>query len=254
MDEVFEKRSKQHPNATWEECLEFIKKIDNKKLPIVAYSEIASEYGLQSYQTRSFMKKLATSKQFRLIEVGNLTIKLTEISKKILYPTTDVQELELECFISPPLYKELVEKYNNKAIPNVNILGNILLSEFGITRAAKDNAAKVFIENAERMGALRGGVLCYPENIANMNASEIEKSENIEEIEENIDNNKIPNEQNVVTKSYELQNNVEDYFKINIPTSVGKTAQVYIPNGLSIEDAELLKDMIDVILKRKFGI
>ncbi len=250
MEEIFEKRSKQHPNETWQECMEFIKKIDSKKLPIVAYSEIATEYGLQNYQTRSFMKKVTTSKQFGLIEVNNLTIKLTDISKKILYPTSDTKQLEIECFIRPPLYRELVEKYNNKALPNVNILSNILLNEFGITKAAKDVAARIFIENAETMGILKGGVLCYPEQGVKDTDNELEKEELTikNEMQDEIKT------EAQVNKLYNVNNDTDEYIKINIPTTIGKSAQIYIPNGLNTEDAELLRDMIDVILKRKFGI
>ncbi len=45
-----------------------------------------------------------------------------------------------------------------------------------------------------------------------------------------------------------------EYYTINIPINSGATAKVYIPRNATKEDAELIKDMVDVIFKRKFGI
>lgn len=250
MNENTEGKSKQHPNTTWDECLEFIKIIDRKKLNKVSYNVIAEEYGLKNYSTRSFTQKVSTSKQFGLIETGNLTIQLTDIAKKILYPTSDLQveKITLECFSKPPLYKQLVEKYKGKAVPTENILSNVLLNDFNITKSAKDNAAHVFIQNAEMMGVLIGGVLHYQQD------NEIIEEPPIEEVKKEVEN--VKEEEEKIEESSIAKNN--SYFTINIPTSTGKPAQIQIPNDLETEDAELVKNMlnanIEVYFKGKFGI
>lgn len=250
MNENNEGKSRQHPNATWIDCIEFIKKVDSKKLGKVSYNTIAEDYGLKTYTTKSFTQKVSTSKQFGLIETSNLTIQLTDIAKKILYPTSDsqIKEVTIECFSRPTLYRQLIEKYDGKAIPDINILSNILFNEFDITKAAKDNAAKVFIQNAEMMGVLKGGVLCYQQN------DEIEKEvieyDNVEDSEEQLE--KVQNQD----KKSEEKSNL--YFTINIPTRTGNPAQIQIPYDLEKDDAELVKNMlnanIEVYFKGKFGI
>lgn len=253
MTENTEGKSKQHPNTTWDECLEFIRIIDRKKLNKVSYNVIAEEYGLKNYSTKSFTQKVSTSKQFGLIETGNLTIQLTDIAKRILYPISDLQvkKITLECFSKPPLYKQLAEKYEGKAVPTENILSNILFNEFDITKSAKDNAAHVFLQNAEMMGVLIGGVLHQQDNeiieeqpIIEEVKTEGEQSENVKEEAEKI-------EETSTTKN-------NSYFTINIPTSTGKPAQIQIPNDLETKDAELVKNMlnanIEVYFKGKFGI
>lgn len=249
MNENNEGKSKQHPNATWNDCIEFIKKVDSKKLGKVSYNTMAEEYGLKTYTTKSFTQKVSTSKQFGLIETSNLTIQLTDTAKKILYPISELQveKTTVECFSKPTLYKQLIEKYDGKAIPDVNILSNILFNEFDITKAAKDNAAKVFIQNAEMMGVLKGGVLCYQQNEEKIDEIKVEENEEITEEKGNgIDEKK---------KNAEKDNL---YFTINIPTKTGSPAQIQIPYDLEEDEAELVKSMlnanIEVYFKGKFGI
>lgn len=247
MNENTEGKSKLHPNATWNDCRDFIKIVDGKKLSKVSYNTIAEEYGLKSYATKSFTQKISTSKQFGLIETSNLTIQLTDTAKKILYPVSDsqIEKITLECFSKPSLYKQLIEKYNGKAVPDVNTLSNILFNEFDITKAAKDNAAKVFLQNAEMMGVLKGGVLCYEEN------NEIIENSLIKDEEKN-------NEQVEKTKEEKSKDKNNHYTTINIETSIGDRAQIQIPNNLEKDNAELVKNMlnanIEAYFKGKFGI
>lgn len=249
MSENVERKSRQHPNATWNDCIEFIKKVNSKKLSKVSYNTIAEDYGLKTYTTKSFTQKVSTSKQFGLIETSNLTIQLTDTAKKILYPISEsqVEKITVECFSRPTLYRQLIEKYDGKAIPDVNILSNILFNEFDITKAAKDNAAKVFIQNAEMMGVLKGGVLCYQQNEEKTEEMQIEENEKIIEEKEGAIEEK---------KSNEEKNNL--YFTINIPTKTGNPAQIQIPYNLEDDEAELVKNMlnanIEVYFKGKFGI
>lgn len=249
MNENNEGKSKQHPNATWNDCIEFIKIVDRKKLGKVSYNTIAEEYGLKSYTTKSFTQKVSTSKQFGLIETSNLTIQLADVARKILYPTSDseVKKITLECFSRPTLYKQLIERYDGKAVPDVNLLSNVLFNDFDITKAGKDNAAKVFIQNAEMMGVLKGGVLCYEKN-----EEQIEETPIKQTAEEKIDEK----EQEVQEKKKEENNNM--YFTINIPTRAGISAKIQIPYDLENDEAELVKNMlnanIEVYFKGKFGI
>lgn len=122
-----------------------------------------------------------------------------------------------------------------------------MFNEFDITKAAKDNAAKVFIQNAEMMGVLKGGVLCYQQNEEKTEEIKVEVNEEItDEKEDGIEEK----------KKNEKKNNL--YFTINIPTKSGNPAQIQIPYDLEDDEAELVKNMlnanIEVYFKGKFGI
>ena len=49
-------KSALYPNATWEDCLEFIRTIDSFKLKSVSYMEVAKRYGLSSTTTKSLLQ------------------------------------------------------------------------------------------------------------------------------------------------------------------------------------------------------
>ena len=61
----------------------------------------------------------------------------------------------------PSLYTKLIAAYDGKAVPNRDLLANILMNDHKIQKSVKDNAARVFIESAEQLGLIKGGILCY---------------------------------------------------------------------------------------------
>lgn len=129
----------------------------------VSYQELAKKYGLSSTTTKSFTAKIGAAKQFGLVTTaqGN-TIQLTDASKKLLYPTGEsVRGVELTCFAQAPLYSKLISKYDGMALPAQELLANILMNEYRITRSVKDSAAKCFLESAEQLELIKGGILCY---------------------------------------------------------------------------------------------
>ena len=156
-------KSALYPGATWAECIELIKKISSFNLKAVSYQELAKKYGLSSTTTKSFTAKIGAAKQFGLVTTaqGN-TIQLTDASKKLLYPTGEsVRGVELTCFAQAPLYSKLISKYDGMALPAQELLANILMNEYRITRSVKDSAAKCFLESAEQLELIKGGILCY---------------------------------------------------------------------------------------------
>ena len=237
-------KSALYPNATWGDCFEFVQIIDSFRLKAVAYTEVAKKLGLNSVTTKSFTGKISTSKQFGLITTSAGTVQLTDTCKRLLYPTgVDTYSIKHACFAQPPLYNKLIAIYDGKALPSVEILGNILMSEHKIAKAVKDNAAKCFLESAEELGLIKGGILCYAD------CETLPNAPIATEQEEACTTESLALTAVDTTKPSSIES---EYITQSIPTQSGKVAKIIIPIDAQEDDLYMIKDMLDVILKRKF--
>lgn len=246
-------KSALYPGATWAECIELIKKISSFNLKAVSYQELAKKYGLSSTTTKSFTAKIGAAKQFGLVTTaqGN-TIQLTDASKKLLYPTGEsVRGVELTCFAQAPLYSKLISKYDGMALPAQELLANILMNEYRITRSVKDSAAKCFLESAEQLELIKGGILCYTD--AENEPEEPTAKQPVSE-ETDIPTQVIaPPTPSAAAQVVQVPVPGEaDYITQAIPFTSGKIARFIIPVDATEDDLLLLHDMFDVLLKRKF--
>ena len=235
-----------YPGVAWSECMEFIKIVNNFDLKSVAYLEVAKKYGLKNHSTRSFTTRISASKQFGLITTNNSTIQLTDSALKILYPTNkNIRDVELECIRNPPLYERLINEYNEKALPDISILSNVLMNNYKITRNAKDIVAKVFLETCEQLDLIQGGVLCYKQEKTNIHETTEYESE---EILSDFQTNSRPHiaDQN--------EEDINEYITQIYPVESGKAAKIVIPIDSTEDDLWAIRDMLDIIMKRKFKI
>jgi hypothetical protein len=250
-------KSNLYPNATWEDCFEFIKVIDSFNLKTVSYSEVAKKYGLSSTTTKSFTGKISSSKQFGLITTSSGSIQITDLAKKLIYPTDDIRKLKIESFRLPPLYDKLISAYDGKALPNNEKFENILMSEYKIAKNVKSNAAKCFFESANQLGLIKGGILCYNDSIDENSISALDNdSSKAADEYSNPNYNDKPTDN--ISHSNELSSsaaeNSSDFIIQNIPVESGKVAKIIIPIDANEDDLLLIKDMFEVLLKRKFKI
>jgi len=247
-------KSALYPGATWNECIDLIQKINSFSLKSVSYQELAKKYGLTSVTTKSFTAKIGAAKQFGLITTfQGSSVQLTDISKKLLYPTGEsTRELELSSFAQPPLYSKLINKYDGAALPSQELLANILMNEYRITRSVKDSAAKCFIESADQLGLIKGGILCYSDTNNNEPLTPQSPTDSEQEYSPRTETSPLlstPSPSIVAPISSE-----SDYITQAIPFQSGKIARFIIPVDATEDDLLLLHDMFDVLLKRKFKI
>lgn len=246
-------KSALYPGATWDECMELIKKISSFNLKAVSYQELAKKYGLSSTTTKSFTAKIGAAKQFGLVTTaqGN-TIQLTDASKKLMYPTGEsIRGIELVCFAQAPLYSKLISKYNGVALPAQELLANILMNEYRITRSVKDSAAKCFLESAEQLGLIKGGILCYSDAQNEPEEPEV-KQPATEEFDVATQVVAAPTPSAATQVVQAPVSGEADYITQAIPFASGKIARFIIPVDATEDDLLLLHDMFDVLLKRKF--
>lgn len=245
-------KSALYPGATWSDCMDFIQKISSFNLKAVSYQELAKKYGLSNPSTKSFTTKLGAAKQFGLITTtqGN-TIQLTEVSKRLLYPTGEpTKPLELQCFAQPPLYSKLVSRYDGLAIPAPELLANILMNEYRITRSVKDAAAKIFLQSAEQLDLLHGGILCYSDALADDQPGVSQQIDPEPQADPSLD---VVAEKPVsATPAVVPIVSEADYITQSIPCENGKVAKIAIPIDATEDDLYLIHDMLNVVLRRKF--
>lgn len=246
-------KSALYPRASWDECIEFVKTVSSFNLKAVSYSEVAKKYGLTNPTAKSFTAKVGACKQFGLITTsGGNTIQLTDTCKRIIFPTgEDVSAIMRACFGMPPLYTKLIATYDGKAIPNKDLLANILMNDHKIQKSVKDQAAQLFIESAEQLGLIKGGILRYSdaENEPEEPAAKQSVTEDAD-VSEHVIASPTPSP---VAQVVQVPVPGEaDYITQAIPFVSGKIARFIIPVDATEDDLLLLHDMLDVLLKRKF--
>ena len=244
-------RSAMYPSVTWQECEEFIKRID-KYNGKVTYDTVAQDYGLKNASAKSFAYKISTARQFGLVKTtGGSVIELTELAKSYLYPINGYvqDEIKVKCFQTPPLYAKLIERFNGKAIPNESSLANLLMQSFGIVKTVKDTAAKCFILNAEQMGACVNGVLSCGIVESVSESADNANSETLVQVNQTVV------EQPLVSSEIEPIPKVKqekEYIQQNYETESGKLAQIIIPKDATQDDLAAISDMLDILIKRRF--
>lgn len=225
-------KSSLYPPANIEDTYNFIQLVDKLGGKSVSYDTISSSMGV-SDRTKSFLYRLSSAKQYGLITTGGRAVQLTELAKKILYPTENNKPSALlrECFDKPDLNAKLIERFSNKALPIKAQLSNILMNEYSIIKTAKDNAASCFIESADYLGYLKNGILTLNEECCDKDI-EIDSSNEI--------NKKFITEGTGETLCYNFQ----------IPTLSGNSAKVQIPEDVSVKDLEFIEVYIQQMLPR----
>lgn len=252
-------RSALYPSATWQECLDFIEKFKGLKVKKASYEEMAKTYGV-SLNTNSFKSKITTTRQFGLISTSaGSAIELTEAATKILYPISDDSSLvSFECFATPPLYKKLIDAYNGRALPNATILGNVLMNNHNITAQVKDVAAKYFLLNADELGFIRGGILDYSLHSNTVSEHKNKADDVIDIQEEKLEHSSsVVAEQNEIKETlpaHKINTDETDCIVQNIPVKSGKVARIVIPLDATEDDLWIIRDSLDIIMRRKFKI
>ena len=115
--------------------------------------------------------------------------------------------------------------------------------------------AKCFIESATQLDLIRGGVLCYSEATAGSSQSqpapiESPASENDASVPTSITSSAA----SPITSALIPMENDADYISQAIPVASGKIARFIIPVDSTADDLLLLRDLFDVLLKRKFKV
>lgn len=238
------KKSVLYPAITWSESVDFIRHIESLNLKVATYDQVAATYGLSAASAKSFTSKVSAAKQYGLIVTSSgSTIRLTETARQILASSGADFSTALTCFSSPPLYARLLEDYDEKQIPSVGLLGDLLVEKFGIKTSAKEVAAKCFLTSAEQLNLIQDGVLKYTTCLSLSSTQFICLSPHSTFATE---------DESDSSSTYSPPKNDVEYITQAIPCTNGQDAVIRIPADATEEDLYLIRDILDVVLKRKF--
>lgn len=231
VEKTVKERSPLYPVFSINEIIDFVKEIVKIGGKRVSVSTIASVLGT-SVKTNSFKSKISTAKQFGLIRGSSGAVETTELAKRIVYSINeqDTKQAVLESFLSAPLYRKIVERYENQALPSPDKLGNILLLEYNLTKSAKDIAAAKFIESAEQIGILKNGIVLLESDEGNVDS--------LEEVTPTRD----AHESEAITeaKADVLLPTDQPGYCFTIPTLSGSVAKVVIPQDVTEKDLDFI--------------
>jgi hypothetical protein len=139
-------RSREYPQYDLKFCIELTETINSK---------LGNRYSSAEQLSKTFNKsitylgsQLSSCKQYNLLDLKKGEgYKPTEFFYKVTRGRTDADKLDasIYCLKSPSIYNDFIEKYNGQEIPSD--LPSIFYWDYKITEAAKDSAAKIFVEN-----------------------------------------------------------------------------------------------------------
>lgn len=242
-------KSKEYPAISLQKAIEFVEKF--KDYPVgrpISYEVAAKECGV-SAGTKSFRYAISAARQFGLLSTSTgLTFTLLESAHRLVHPTESdaaLKALKVECFSLPKLYAELIREYSGKSLPAVGTIENLLITYYSILPSAAKGAAQKFIDTATEVGVVQNGVLC-------LDAGATEESS----IQDTVDSDEVPVDENENTAFNPLTPGAQDEFAapLNIPFGDKRRAVLYMPLDATKEDAEYVRDMISLMLKRVYKV
>lgn len=241
------------------------KLIDAVKLKEGAEESIKSYFGKGKY--------LDTKRTLQTFDVISEDMKLTEKGRVIAYSSDEVVENEwFKILMSYAPYEEFIQSYriNNKDGNNSIDLEEIKkfwgLRDYGSSDNNRNEALTTFAYFIvmSGIGEFIIGRKKSPSRVV-INRSKLEEKLGLTSSEENVlvekQNNDTAIKKDFSEDEIEIESNEscdtdskKDFYTISIPIDSGVSAKIIIPKDTSKEDAELIKDMIDVVFRRKFGI
>ena len=241
------------------------KLIEATKLKEGAEESIRSFFGKGKYQD--------TKRTLQAFNIISDDMKLTDTGRIIAYSSQEEVEREwFKIIMSFPPYEEFIQSFriNNKNGNDSIELEEVKkfwgLRDYGSSDNNRNDALTTFAyfivmsgigdfkigrqKNPSRIIIDRDRLEKKLRKLSNNNdesvslEENINSKENVDEIQNNQEIKEIQPVQKVISN---------EFYTINIPTESG-AAKICIPKDTTKEDAELIKDMINVIFKRKFGI
>lgn len=153
-------RSRLYPRYHLEHAVEFVMKVDDLGGASVSKEAVAQATG-KATNNSAFIGRISSARQFGLITLQGGKISITPIARRVLLQTSenDRRAALATAFSAPELYRELIDNYNGRTLPNKESLANVLVHDYGIKKNARVSAAYNFIHSAEWLDLIQNGIL-----------------------------------------------------------------------------------------------
>ena len=232
-------QSRGYPGASLEECVGFIKLI-NEKLGIgmlLERDQIAEAIGY-SASGGAGQTKVAALVHFGFLGKESGKYNTTESVSKIIHPCSnnELQDEIKNAFLRPKLYGEIIEAYKDSGrIPQH--IANILHRQFHVSSFACETAAKYFMESGRFAGVIdeEGKFKLY-----DFEGNSVDGNE---EIGTKKNNEEAENDSSLSSSVPSPKINRQQFtFKVSSGTVI-----LDVPDVLSSKDMQLLKKQLEVL-------
>lgn len=246
---VKKERSRAYPSNNLEDAIMCIKtakaKLGNGPYGRVHLSE---SLGYKSFNGAA-AQRIASIVHFKLFEAkkGGVYL-LTDLGKKIINPIDDMEERNciVEAAKQPTLYKEIMQKFNNQALPPK--LEVHLARDFGILEKASKVASLRFKETMEFAKLLVNGVITdspygVPIETTNDDAGE-QENEITKDEDVTLTSNPLspPKSLRDLTKSTSKDG---IYMEVMVPLARNRVATIFLPEPLCGDEFDKIKRWLD---------
>lgn len=254
------KKSKSYPFFSLEEALELSKMVyqvgGNSIAPV---ESILSQMNLKSPQNKRYGYTTSSAKQFGLIESKEGGFIVTELAMSILYPTDEnnqnVSNSKKRAAMMPELYKVVLSQFNGSILPKEEFLINIFIKN-GILLSVADKAVQAFLNTMKYANLIdKDDRVQFNEDYL-IPENDQKESVSVDKVPPNKKKRKIsrilndlPNDEKSHTeeKNKGEFNKANNAYNLEIPLTSGKKAFIVIPNDVSRDEIELIKNFIDAI-------
>lgn len=109
----------------------------------------------QNVRSGAFAAKLSVARIFGLIETERGVVRLTDIGRRIVDPSSE-QAARVDAFLKVPLYKAVYDKYRGYTLPPAAALEREMAA-LGVSPKQTDKARQAFERSAEQSGFFAAG-------------------------------------------------------------------------------------------------
>ena len=237
-----EQRSKSYPAIPITDAVVRIKELYKKLGDSKSYHKdnFATGLGYKDATNGAFLRMIAALSQYGLVKKDGNDYKLTDLSRRILIPTTETAEEEAtrEAALAPSVFKSIYERYSGQDLPI--LLPNILVTDFGILDGAKNKVTSIFRQSMEHVGLLNGN------SLGNLDSDDIPAADQVEDVFEDGTLQR-PASSVIEFSSPSTTAPSDEVNKFEIVLREGTKAGIFAPYGLTQDEKDKLKSLIDLM-------
>lgn len=240
-----------YPRASFRNALELaqaVQALGGKTTPEVCADKMSRSAGSGGFNTI-----VSAAVKFGLVKQTKGFIEAMPIVKsiKLAYDEDEKARYYTEAFLTPPVFKNLVERFAGEILP-IEVLAKMLAKEFDVDMNASSAIAKQFIE-----GAKFAGLLSASNEVAKLEGADAEIAKEVE-VEE-VPQLQLPYYdaqrkaraldaiQDIPKSSYELVNTDSERRKSQISLTGKRVAELSVPVDITAKDIDIIKLHLDAL-------
>jgi hypothetical protein len=109
-----------------------------------------------SHTSGAFAQRLSSARSYGLISGGRGGYRLTDAAKRYFFPSSESEKrlAMLEFLNAPPIFAEIIKRFDGNKIPATDMLANVLLREMKVPESWKERVARFFLKTAQEAGIM----------------------------------------------------------------------------------------------------